>query len=339
MAQLLKFNSGGAFAQSPIIYDVTAENLAGNITFHLVKMKVTASLSTDATDTVFQMEQVSDEGEVHSFDISSALSSLIDSYEFTATPPASYPYIIFKLSVWDEYMKDGQLYENVAPINDNGGCALIGAFTDFERYTSNTTKVITVLSTKPTSSVEIVEAGETFIKPTALAGATILNITAGPQSVAYPIVIDSTHPEGMRTIDGVNIYVDSAKNDRYQFRFINRYGVMESIAVNALVSEQVPITSVESTLAQQNVFNDVARGFVRKSNDVEEWKLSSGPIDRDWQRWFIHEFLMASWIWVLYRGTWMRCHIKPSETTSGYNAYDGNPLSVEFSVKLDMTGY
>ena len=78
MAKLLKFNSGGAFAKSPIIYDVTAETLTGNITFHLVKMKVTATISNAPTATEYQMEQNTDEGEIHSFNISSALSALID---------------------------------------------------------------------------------------------------------------------------------------------------------------------------------------------------------------------------------------------------------------------
>ncbi len=339
MAKLLKFNSGGAFAKSPIIYDVTAETLTGNITFHLVKMKVTATISNAPTATEYQMEQNTDEGEIHSFNISSALSALIDNYEFTVIPPAEYPYIQFHISVWDEYMKDGQLYENVAPINDNGGFALFGSFSDYERYVSDITRTITAMSSKPTSTPEIVEAGEIFIKPKAMNGATILNITAGPQSIQYPITIDTNNPKGLRTIDGISVYVRNPSVDRFHFRFINRFGVMESIAVNSLVSISTSITSTKSTLAQRNVFNDVARGYVRKANDIEEWKLSSGPIDKNWQQWYIHEFIMSSWIWIYYRDTWVRCHIKPGETVTGYNGYDGNPLSIEFSVELDITGY
>lgn len=339
MAQLLKLNSGGAFAKSPIIYEVTAQSLTGDITFHLVKMKVTATISNEPTATDYEMEQNSDSGEVHSFNISSALSALIDNYEFTAVPPAEYPYIQFHISVWDEYMKDGQLFNNVGIINDNGGCALFGAFSDYERYTSGLTRTITNMSSKPTSTPEILEAGETFIKPKTLAGATLLNITAGPQSVQYPITIDTNNPEGMRVIDGVNVYVRNPSIDRYQFRFINRFGVMESIAVNSLVSIQTAITSTKSTLAQLNVFNDVARGMIRKSNDIEEWKLSSGPVDKNWQQWFIHEFMMSSWVWIYYRDTWVRCHVKPGENVSGYNGYDGNPLTADFSIELDITGY
>ena len=334
MASNLQLISGSPLIGSPIVYQVTAGLPVGDVTFQRVKMYVTARLSTDSTARRYEMSQPADKGETVEIDIRSALQAVADKYEYTAEPPTRYPYIVFSLEACDEYMQNGQNSGDVGITTNPGGCALMGSFSDLERLKAqqagrNTTK----FTRKPNglAAAEIVTVGETYLRPEPMA-VGIGNITNGPRVRSYTITGEGYHTLSVGS-ESVKVYAVADHQDRYCLRFVNGLGVVESVSVESLVSEDVAYVK-----ARQELFNQVSRGAVVKQNDQERLKLSSGPVDRLWQQWFLHELLTTPQAWIWIDEMWVPCHIVPEETVSGLSRVDGKPLEVQFTVRLDIAG-
>lgn len=339
MAKGLLFSGGSPLINSPIIYKVTAETLSSqvNVAFHRLKIKVTAGLQGGDFHEMIMSSPVND-GETISIDISSALRAVADEYIYAVEPPEHYPYIVFSLSAWDEYMQNGELHKNVNITTNSGGKALMGGYSDLDRMLSNGSKQTLRFSRKPDTSPEILLNGEIYIRPKDMA-VTIGNITEGPASVEYTISIDKDNPAGLRKLGGALVYVIEKTNvDRYQFRFINKLGCMESISVSSLATEKMNLTKEDYIMSLQENFDNFSRGYITKSNDYETLEMSSGPLDRMWQQWFLHEFLMARWVWVNINNNWIPCHIVPSDTIAGADRVNRNMYSVSFTVRLDING-
>ena len=333
MASNLQLISGSPLVGSPILYQVTAGSPVGDVTFQRVKLYVLAALSTDGVYRRYEMSQPAQKGETVEIDISSALQATADKYEYTAEPPVSYPYIQFTLEACDEYMQNGQNSGDVGTTTNPGGRALMGSFSDMERLRAqqagrNTSR----FSRKPASLPEIVTVGSTFLRPQTMA-VGIGNITHGP-------IVDQAQVtrEGAQSLLGASLYAVPATADCYEMRFVNGLGVVESVCVRSLVQSEVKYKTDEYSLAHQELFNQVSRGVVVKQNDQERLKLSSGPLDRLWQQWYLHELLMAPQAWIRIDGMWVPCHIVPEETVSAVNRVDGKPLEVQFTVRLDISG-
>lgn len=340
MASNLQLISGSPLVGSPIVYQVTAGSPVGDVTFQRVKLYVTARLSTDSTARRYEMSQPADKGETVEIDIRSALQAVADKYEYTAEPPTRYPYILFSLEACDEYMQNGQNSGDVGITTNPGGRALMGSFSDLERLKAqqagrNTTK----FTRKPNgqAAVEIVTVGETYLRPEPMA-VGIGNITNGPRVRSYTISVEGAHTLWSGTSYATKVYAVADHQDRYRLRFVNGLGVVESVSVESLVSEEVAYKVSEYVKARQELFNQVSRGAVVKQNDQERLKLSSGPVDRLWQQWFLHELLMSPQAWIWIDEMWVPCHIVPEETANGLSRVESKPLEVQFTVRLDIAG-
>lgn len=339
MAQKLILENGSPLIGSPIVYGVTAASLANldTVTFHRIKLKVTAGLQGGSYRDIIMSSPVED-GERIMIDISSALRAVADDYVYTVEPPEHYPYIAFSLEAWDEYMQNGETHENVGVVKNDGGRALFGGYSDLDRILSNGNKTTKRFSRKPQSYPELVVEGETWIHPQDMV-CTIGGITNGPSSVVHTLTIDEDHPAGLREIDGIQVYVSERYNiDRYQFRFVNSLGCMESIGVYSLLSSKVNVSKEEYVRSGMETFSSFSRGIITKKNDYETWALSSGPLTHEWQQWFLHEFLMARWVWIEINGSWLPCHIIPEETITAVDKTNSSVMSVSFSVRLDFNG-
>lgn len=371
MAQGITLISGSPLIGSPIVYRVVPAPYSQNRTFHRIIVRVYAGLETDDDYTTFDFSTPVETKSVNGgfatvpslFDISSALQAVADKYAYAATPPELYPYIKFRVEAWDEWMVDGNIYpeQGVAqwpslPVGHQQfyGYAFMGAWTDLERMNANESEGVEYLDTlrmsrKPTSSPEIVFKGCEFIypdqfqrsildtdhmsegaKPQFVRGAP----TDGPRSLAY-----TPQAEGAATIGGHNIYaVPRPAETGYLLRFINGMGCMESLHVQSLVKREVPITTDKHTVARQETLKKFSRSVVRKSNDRETWYLTSGPLDREWASWYVHEFLMASWVWIDIGGIWLPCHVLPEEQVTLVQHDKTDMLEVMLALKLDING-
>lgn len=333
MASNLTLKSGSPLIGTPITYRVTAASLTGIISFHRVIIEIKSALSTDTDWTITQVSSPVNEGETVELDISSALRAVADRYQFASNPPASYPFVKYSLTAYDQYMQNGEVHQTAA-VSNPGGNALMGAFSDLERLMSGGSKQAQHFTRKP-NEAEIVSVGENIVIPKSFADPVSLgNVTVGPSSVVYPVT-----KEGAQQIGGRNVYaVAKDITDRYEIRFINGLGCLESISVKSLRNTEMNVTQEKYIRSVQETFGEFSRGLVTKQNDYETWKLSSGPISKLWQQWFLHEFLMTSTAWIKIGTIFIPCHILPEETVTGVNRADGSLLEVQFSIQLDING-
>ena len=375
MAQGISLISGSPLSGSPIVYRVVPAAYSQNRTFHRIIVRVYAALETDDDYTTFDFStpvETKPSGASYAtqpalFDISSALQAVADKYAYAATPPQRYPYIKFRVEAWDEWMVDG----NISPeqgvvywpgnpatvsgvVRDFFSYAFMGSFTDLERMQAGVDQSgveylnITYLSRKPITSPEVIYQSESdpYIYPAPfnrglesdhldsdtgefVSGAP----TDGPASNTFvPVML------GPHTVNGHPVYVIEWPENAYILRFINGMGCMESLHVQSLVKREVPITTDKHTVAKQETLKKFSRSVVRKSNDRETWYLTSGPLDREWASWYIHEFLMAEQIWLQLGTLWIPCHVVPEETTVLEDLTKAQPYEVQFKLEMDING-
>lgn len=334
MAQGLLIKDASPLCGSPITFQVQAAVISGECAFHRVKLIVHAGISggnyTDLT-----LSSPAESGEILYFDVSSALRAVADSYEYTVEPPGSYPYIVYDLSAVDEYMQNGEVHDNVGKVTSNGHRAIFGAYSDLERILSGGSKTAQHFTRKPNTMPEVVMVGETMVCPQSFASAVSEgSISSGPTSRVVNITAT-----GLQTVNGRQVYaVPAGQTDRYEFRFVNGLGCLESISVRSLRSSEMNVTQEAFIRSIQETFGSFSRGLVAKKNDYETWKLSSGPLDEAWLSWFWHEFLMAQYAWIKVSGYWLPCHIVPEDTVEGPNRAEPNLYEVLFSVRFDLNG-
>lgn len=334
MAQGLLIQGASPLIGSPITFRVQAAVISGECAFHRVKLTVHAGIyGGDYTD--LTLSSPAESGEILYFDVSSALRAVADSYEYTVNPPSAYPYIVYDLSACDEYMQNGEVHDNVGIVTSTGHKAIFGAYSDLERILSGGSKLAQHFTRKPNTMPEVVAVGETMVCPQSFASAISEgSVTTGPTSSVVSIT-----EEGLQTVNGRQVYaLPAGQKDRYEFRFVNGLGCLESISVHSLRTTEMNVTQESFIRSVQETFGNFSRGLITKKNDYETWKLSSGPLDNAWESWFMHEFLMAKFVWVKVSGNWLGCHIVPEETVKGVDRINNNLREVQFSVQFDMNG-
>lgn len=97
MAKNLKLVGGSPLIGSPIVYSVVADTLKGEVSFHNVKIEVTAGIMPAADDRDVNKEYSvkipfstpANSGETVEIDISSALRAAADNYIYTFVPPSA----------------------------------------------------------------------------------------------------------------------------------------------------------------------------------------------------------------------------------------------------------
>lgn len=337
MAQGLLIRGASPLVGSPITYQVTAAIINGDCAFHRVKLTVSAFLEgVDINFADLTLSSPAESGEILTFDISSALRAVADKYEYTVNPPANYPRIGYKLSACDEYMQNGEVHDDVGVVTiDTIQYCIMGAYSDMERLLSSGSKSAQHFTRKPNTMPEVVAVGESMVCPQSYAEPVSSgNIVKGPTSSVVNIV-----NEGLQTVNGRQVYaLPAGQKDRYEFRFVNGLGCLESVSVRSMRETEMNVTQEQYIRSIQETFGQFSRGLVTKKNDYETWKLTSGPLDEAWMSWFMHEFLMAKFAWINIDNYWIPCHIVPEDTVAGISRVNASLLEVQFSVRLDING-
>lgn len=346
MAQKINLTSGSVFAGNPITFTITP-SVATKPFFHRVIVEVHFDDGTGSYETNKLTIPVTTEGRDVSLDISSALRITLDSYKYTATP-STYPVVSWYIKAFDEYMdNNGEVHTNVGEVyypqkpvsggSTNLRC-IAGAFSDIERLKSGVTKAVTLLSCKPTATHEIAVVGESFVYPVSYSAgqnlATSSSLTA-PASREQAIT-----KEGAQSIQGHPIYAlsSSEAEDRTTFRFINRFGCLESISVPKSYSQKMSVESTQYTKSIQETFNQFSRAAIKKQNDRESWLYQSDPLTKAWQQWYLHEFLMSKHVWLKANDAWLPCTINLEDEITIKDETNRNMYSVSFTVTLDING-
>lgn len=380
MTTITGITSGSPLIGSPIIVNVIAAEVVAvdTLAYHRVVVQVVAAL--EGVDTDYTTQQfyatIGDEslaGRTKQFDISSALQTVADKYEYTCNV-VTYPRIKFRIVAWEELMVNGvpsSGTETEYPGRSGQTLlylfALQGAYSKADRRASNGYKKVREFSRKPSSAPQIVCVGETFAYTPAFNGTETTPATSpftgyglddlpcGPTSVVTTIA-----NTGAQIIGGKSVYAmpkAKATRDRREFRFINSLGVLDSISVYSLAEVVAQADSTMFSKAVYESFAGFARAFYRKHDGPEKLKMSSGAVDRHWQQWFQHEFCMAKHVWMFVPdekanaanniattlssesyGAWLPVHITTEETVSLMKADGDEVLEVAFVVEMDDEG-
>lgn len=346
MAQKINLTSGSVFAGNPITFTITP-SVATKPSFHRVIVEVNFDDGTGSYETNKLTIPVTTEGRDVSLDISSALRISLDNYEYTATP-STYPVVSWYIKAYDEYMdNNGEVHTNVGEVyypqkpvsggSTNLRC-IAGAFSDIERLKSGVTKAVTLLSCKPTDTHEIAVVGESFVYPVSYSAGQNL---ATSSSLTAPASRDQAiTKEGAQSIQGHPIYaLPSLEADtRTTFRFINRFGCLESISVPKSYSQKMSVESTPYMQSIQETFNQFSRAAIKKQNDRESWLYLSDPLTKEWQQWYLHEFLMSEHIWLKANDTWLPCTISLEDEITIKDDTARNMYSVSFTATLGING-
>lgn len=357
MARTIKLTSGSIFNGNPITFTIQPNVITGtdsdkNVvypSFHRVIMEITCGMSGGNYEVIKMSAPVekeeATESNVVQIDVSSALRTFRDSYEYTPEP-TTYPLVKFCVRVYDEYMLNGKVHPNVDeivyPAEVDGKqqylCTLFGGFSDMERLLSNGSKDVSRLSRKPTSVPQIVSVGEEYVYTPDYTSAQALfgNTTLIPPT-SQKVLIEK---EGAQTINNQPLYAlpsDEAKM-RQVFRFINSFGVLESVSVPRVYSKKISVTSTPYAITCQETFNKFSRHIVLKKNDYEPWLFQTDPLNEDWLQWYLHEFIMSEYIWINFRGLWVPCTITPEEDFVFFDKTQNVQYVVPFTVRPGING-
>ncbi len=341
MASNLKLQSGSVFNGNPIVFKVRHVTPEGSPSFHRMIFEVKCGMSGGNYETIKMSEPIVNEKVLAvRGDISSALRSFRDSYEYTPEPGVM-PVVKFNVSAYDEYMIDGELHKT-KPVfylsGDEVKQTLFGGFSDYDRLmATNDTMAVSRMTRKPTSSPQLVCVGETiiYVDPYSPAIDFTTELWDAPEAKAFIIT-----NEGQQTIGDISVFAmpQSEAVHRTEFRFINSFGVLESISVPRVYSKKLGITATSYTVTRRETLRSFSREAVRKQNNQESWEFQTDPLDEAWLAWYLHEFLMSEHTWININGKFLPCIITVEDEITFDDKTKETMHSVSFTAKLDFRG-
>ena len=346
MAQSISINSGSVLIGSPIEVSVQAESAGGKATFHRVKLIVSAALSTEGEYEDFELSSPVTDGETVHFDISDVLRTVAGKYTFApVTQTTDYPYLAYQLKAYDEYMVDGILTDKVGERNYGSTMyALMGAFTDAERYLSDGTKGVTTFSRKPLTG-EVCSQNESVVYPMKVSSS--IDITNEISSGARVYIKSLSGESGQVEVGERKVYVGPNAENRFQFQFVNGLGIVESISAESLESIESSGTTETIAVTAPASFKGVNRLAVQKSGRRSKYKLSTGYTSKEWALWWLTEFFgsdnfrntLTHSCWMKIDSHWIPCVPVLDDDISLYDRTKKDMIRIDFTVHLALDGF
>ena len=341
MASSLQIVDGSIFNGNPITFSVIPATIMGTPAFHRMVFEVKCGISGGSYETIRLTEPVlTEDGAKVKVDISSALRSFRDFYQYSPEPGVM-PVVKFNVSAYDEYMINGNPGQT-EPISylpgSNVKQTLFGGFSDYDRLTAeNNTMPVSRLTRKPTTTPQLACVGETviYVAPYNPAIDIFSSKWDAPEAKAFTIT-----KEGQQTVGDISIFAmpQSEAVRRTEFRFINSFGVLESISVPRVYSKKLNITSTSYIVTRRETLRSFSREAVRKQNNQESWDFQTDPLDEAWLAWYLHEFLMSEHTWINIKGKFLPCTIIAEEEITFQDETKQEMHSVSFTAKLDFCG-
>lgn len=344
MASLLRLHSGSVFNGNPIVFIVWPMALKETPSFHRVIFEVkcgVSGMSDGKYETIKMSEPINNEkGNPITVDISSALRSFRDSYEYSPNPGIM-PLVKFNVSAYDEYMTDGELHKS-EPVSYLPGedvkQTLFGGFSDYDRLmATKDTMPVSRMTRKPTTIPQLVCVGETFIYVEPYSPAVDFTTATwnAPEAKAYNITA-----EGTQTVGGQQLFALPASEAarRTEFRFINSFGVLESISIPKSYAQELDIKASNYIVTRKETLRSFSRATARKQNNQEGWSFQTDPLDKAWLAWYLHELLMSEHVWLKINGKFLPCIIESEETIKYADDTKTDMYSASFTARLSFCG-
>lgn len=344
MAANLLLVDGSIFNGNPITFAVTPLTLGGTPSFHRMVFEVKCGVSGGNYETIRMTEPVlTENGKAVQIDISSALRSFRDSYEYSPEPGVM-PVVKFNVSAYDEYMLNGEVKKS-EPVSYLSGLnpgmnvrqTIFGGFSDYDRLTGGQDMKVSRLTRKPNTTPQLVCVGEQLIYTEDYSPAVSLPTPtwAAPEAKAFNIVT-----EGAQTVGGQQLYAlpASEATRRTEFRFINSFGVLESISIPKSYAQEVDIKATNYIVTRKETLHSFSRSAVRKQGNMEGWNYMTDPLDEKWLAWYLHELLMSEHVWLKINGKFLPCTIESEETIKYADDTKDDIYSVSFTARLNFCG-
>lgn len=342
MAAYLKLVEGSIFNGNPITFAVTPLKIEGSIpAFHRMVFEVKCGMSGGGYETIRLSEPVlSEDGTAVIADISSALRTFRNSYVYSPEPGVM-PVVKFNVSAHDEYMVNGNPGQT-EPISYLPGNevkqTIFGGFSDYDRLTAASEAMpVSRMTRKPTTTPQLACVGETiiYVDPYSPAVDLLTPTWDAPEAKAFTIT-----NEGQQTVGDISVFAmpQSEAIHRTEFRFINSFGVLESISVPRGYSKKLNITSTSYIVTRRETLRSFSRSVTRKQDDREGWIFQTDPLDEAWLAWYLHEFLMSEHTWINIKGKFLPCTIIADEEITFQDETKQEMHSVSFTAKLDFCG-
>jgi hypothetical protein len=344
MASLLRLHSGSVFNGNPIVFIVWPIALKETPSFHRMIFEVKcgmSGMSDGKYETIKMSEPINNEkGNPITVDISSALRSFRDSYEYSPEPGVM-PVVKFNVSAYDEYMTNGELHKS-EPVSYLPGedvkQTLFGGFSDYDRLmATNDTMPVSRMTRKPTTIPQLACVGETiiYVEPYSPAVDFTTATWEAPEAKAYNITA-----EGAQTVGGQQLFALPASEAarRTEFRFINSFGVLESISIPKSYAQEVDIKATNYIVTRKETLHSFSRSAVRKQGNMEGWNYMTDPLDEKWLAWYLHELLMSEHVWLKINGKFLPCTIESEETIKYADDTKDDIYSVSFTARLCFCG-
>ena len=341
MARHLKIFTGSVFNGNPITVAVRSVALRGTPSFHRMIFEVKCGISGGDYEIIKMSEPITGKsGGYVDADISSALRSFRDSYRYTPEPGVM-PVVKFNVSAYDEYMIDGEVHKE-KPVyylpGDEVKQTMFGGFSDYERLiSSGNIMAVSRMTRKPTTIPQLACVGETIIYVDPYSPAIDFTTATWDAPEAKAFIITN---EGQQTIGDISVYAlpQSEASRRTEFRFINSFGVLESVSVPRVYSKKFGMTVNNYIVTQKETMRFFSREAVRKQNNQESWDFQTDPLDEAWLAWYLHEFLMAEHAWININGKYLPCTITAEDEITFDDNTKETMHSVSFTAKLDFRG-
>lgn len=344
MASLLRLHSGSVFNGNPIVFIVWPIALKETPSFHRMIFEVKCGMSgmiDGKYETIKMSEPINNEkGNPITVDISSALRSFRDSYEYSPNPGVM-PMVKFNVSAYDEYMTDGEVKKS-EPVYYLAGKdvkqTIFGGFSDYDRLmATNDTMPVSRMTRKPTTIPQLACVGETiiYVEPYSPAVDFTTATWEAPEAKAYNITA-----EGAQSVGGQQLFALPASEAvrRTEFRFINSFGVLESISIPKSYAQEVDIKATNYIVTRKETLHSFSRSAVRKQGNMEGWNYMTDPLDEAWLAWYLHELLMSEHVWLKINGKFLPCTIESEETIKYADDTKDDIYSVSFTARLSFCG-
>lgn len=241
------------------------------------------------------------------------------------SPSYTSGYANYTVKLWDEYLNEySEITSTESTASESTGVckAIPGAYTDMQRLTrtEDTESFLGKqgrLSNKP--DFEVVPIGGKVVIP-----------VFSTQGVSPDVYLDAESKDnllGAQTLyanevswkafglnasvgvhsliwgDGASVapyffYAVSQKPFTHYFEFVNRLGAVESVYTFGRATHKRKLTQERQVKKHGISFRPTARYVKRTLQEEETLSLTTGPVSREWAKWFVSEFFTAEKVWM-----------------------------------------
>ena len=356
------------FADNPMV--IKAEVQSGTFPTGSTFRQVCLVLTFSASGKSYKFSQESDNGETVTFNVASAFrAELRDTYMRNPQfPSSSFEALLCDhaaavVTAHGEYVKNGEIlqtqsydfYPSSAPLY-----GIPGGLSEMTRLRlgasdpvfillpsgdseEETPPLLPYLTMKPKTG-EVINQGDllcvhVFDEESYQVESYFSHAdTLGPVAVPEPTTVPEASPSVSPSPSGRTVFVEN-NPDRHEFVFLSRLCLFETASALTRESLSYDVETEEKTIVNTPSFLPKVTLMTTHSDLRPEWKMSSGPVTREWAEWWTTEFLAAKRHWLRQPdGSLLPVTITPDgETTTIYDRSKQELISINFTAKSGIT--